>query len=79
MSWFEYILFYYIVSSLFTTFFLIIKHGKKNPTINVSIYCLTALLFGWVIMPLIIIDTIFMAVIFVINWIAVKILDWFNI
>ena len=79
MSWFEYILFYYIASSLLTTFFLIIKHGKKNPTINVSIYCLTALLFGWVIMPLIIIDTIFMAVIFVINWIAVKILDWFNI
>ena len=79
MSWFEYILFYYIASSLLTTFFLIIKHGKKNPTINVSIYCLTALLFGWIIMPIIIVDYVFMGIVFIVEWIAVKILDWFDI
>lgn len=79
MGWFEYILFYYIVSSLFTTFFLIIKHGKKNPTINVSIYCLTALLFGWIIMPIIIIDYVFMGIVLIVGWIIVKILDLFSI
>ena len=79
MSWFEYILFYYIASSLLTTFFLIIKHGKKNPTINVSIYCLTALLFGWIIMPIIIVDYVFMGIVFIVGGITVKILDWFNI
>ena len=79
MGWVEYILFYYLTSTILAAFFLIIRYGKKNPKINVPIYYMTALLFGWVIMPLIIIDTIFMAVIFVINWIAVKILDWFNI
>ena len=79
MGWFEYILFYYIASSLLTTFFLIIKHGKKNPTINVSIYCLTALLFGWLIMPIIIVDYVFMGMVFIVEWIAVKILDWFDI
>lgn len=79
MGWFEYILFYYIASSLLTTFFLIIKHGKKNPTINVSIYCLTALLFGWIIMPIIIIDYVFMGIVFIVGWIIVKILDLFSI
>ena len=79
MSWFEYILFYYIASSLLTTFFLIIKHGKKNPTINVSIYCLTALLFGWLIMPIIIVDYVFMGILFIVGGIVVKILDLFNI
>ena len=79
MSWFEYILFYYFASSLFTTIFLIIKHGKKNPTINVSIYCLTALLFGWIIMPIIIVDYVFMGIVFIVGWIIVKILDLFNI
>lgn len=79
MDWVEYILFYYLTSTILAAFFLITRHGKKNPKINVPIYYMTALLLGWVIMPLIIIDTIFMAVIFVINWIAVKILDWFNI
>ena len=79
MSWFEYILFYYIASSLLTTFFLIIKHGKKNPTVNVSIYCLTALLFGWFIMPIILIAYVFMGMVFIVEWIAVKILDWFDI
>ena len=79
MSWFEYILFYYIASSLLTTFFLIIKHGKKNPTINVSIYCLTALLFGWLIMPIIIVDYVFMGIVFIVGGITVKILDLFSI
>ena len=79
MSWFEYILFYYIASSLLTTFFLIIKHGKKNPTINVSIYCLTALLFGWIIMPIIIVDYVFMGIVFIVGGIVVKILDLFSI
>ena len=79
MSWFEYILFYYIASSLLTTFFLIIKHGKKNPTINVSIYCLTALLFGWIIMPIIIVDYVFMGIVFIVGGITVKILDLFSI
>ena len=79
MSWFEYILFYYIASSLLTTFFLIIKHGKKNPTINVSIYCLTALLFGWIIMPIIIVDYVFMGIVFIVGGITVKILDMFSI
>ena len=79
MSWFEYILFYYIASSLLTTFFLIIKHGKKNPTINVSIYCLTAVLFGWIIMPIIIVDYVFMGIVFIVGGITVKILDLFSI
>ena len=79
MGWFEYILFYYIASSLLTTFFLIIKHGKKNPTINVSIYCLTALLFGWIIMPIIIVDYVFMGIILIVGWIIVKILDLLSI
>lgn len=79
MGWFEYILFYYIASSLLTTFFLIIKHGKKNPTINVSIYCLTALLFGWIIMPIIIVDYVFMGIVFIVGGIVVKILDLFSI
>ena len=79
MGWFEYILFYYIASSLLTTFFLIIKHGEKNSKINVPIYCMTALLFGWIITPIIIIDYVFMGIVFIIGWIAVKILDWFNI
>lgn len=79
MGWFEYILFYYIASSLLTTFFLIIKHGKKNPTINVSIYCLTALLFGWLIMPIIIVDYVFMGIVFIVGGIIVKILDLFSI
>ena len=79
MDWVEYILFYYLTSTILSAFFLITRLVKKNPKINVPIYYMTALLFGWVIMPLIIIDAIFMAVIFIINWIAVKILDWFNI
>ena len=79
MDWFEYILFYYIASSLLTTFFLIITHGEKNSKINVPIYCMTALLFGWIITPIIIIDYVFMGIVFVVGWIAVKILDWFNI
>lgn len=79
MDWFEYILFYYIASSLLTTFFLIITHNEKNSKINVSIYCLTALLFGWIVMPIIIIDYVVMGIVFIVYWIAVKILDWFNI
>ena len=79
MSWFEYILFYYIASSLLTTFFFFFFHGKKNPTINVSIYCLTALLFGWLIMPIIIVDYVFMGIVFIVGWIVVKILDLFSI
>ena len=79
MNWFEYILFYYIASSLLTTFFLIIKYGKKNPKINVFIYCMTALLFGWIIMPIIPIAYVFMGMVFIVEWIAVKILDWFDI
>lgn len=79
MDWFEYILFYYIASSLLTTFFLIIKHGEKNPKINASIYCMTALLFGWIIMPIIIINYVVMGIVFIVDWIAIKILDWFNI
>ena len=79
MDWFEYILFYYIASSLLTTFFLIIKYGKKNPKINVFIYCMTALLFGWIIMPIIIINYVVMGIVFIVDWIAIKILDWFNI
>lgn len=79
MDWFEYILFYYIASSFLATFFLIIKYGKKNSKINVSIYCLTALLFGWIVMPIIIIDYVVMGIVFIVYWIAVKILDWFNI
>ena len=79
MDWFEYILFYYIASSLLTTFFLIIKHGEKNSKINVPIYCMTALLFGWIIMPIILISYVFMGMVFIVEWIAVKILDWFNI
>lgn len=79
MNWFEYILFYYIASSLLTTFFLIIKHGEKISKINVSIYCMTALLFGWIIMPIIPISYVFMGMVFIVEWIAVKILDWFDI
>ena len=79
MDWFEYILFYYIASSLLTTFFLIITHNEKNPKINVFIYCMTALLFGWIITPIIIIDYVVMGIVFIVDWIAVKILDWFNI
>lgn len=80
MGWFEYILFYYIASSFLATFFLIIiKYSKKNPKINVFIYCMTALLFGWIITPIIIIDYVFMGIVFIVGWIAVKILDWFNI
>ena len=80
MSWFEYILFYYIASSSFlATFFLIIKYGKKNPKINVFIYCMTALLFGWIITPIIIIDYVVMGIVFIVDWIAIKILDWFDI
>ena len=79
MGWFEYILFYYFTSSFLATFFLIIKYGKKNPKINVFIYCMTALLFGWIITPIIIIDYVFMGIVFIVGWIAVKILDWFNI
>ena len=79
MDWFEYILFYYIASSLLTTFFLIIKYGKKNPQINVFIYCMTALLFGWIITPIIIIDYVFMGIVFIVGWIIVKILDLFSI
>ena len=79
MDWFEYILFYYIASSLFTTFFLIITHNEKNSKINVPIYCMTALLFGWIIMPIILISYVFMGMVFIVEWIAVKILDWFNI
>ena len=79
MDWFEYILFYYIASSLLTTFFLIIKHGEKNSKINVPIYCMTALLFGWSIMPIILIAYVFMGMVFIVEWIAVKILDWFDI
>mgnify|MGYP003480245837 CR=1 FL=1 len=79
MGWFEYILFYYIASSLLTTFFLIIKYGKKNPKINVFIYCMTALLFGWIITPIIIIDYVFMCIVFIVGWIVVKILDLFSI
>ena len=79
MNWFEYILFYYIASSLLTTFFLIIKHGEKNSKINVSIYCMTSLLFGWIIMPIIPIAYVFMGMVFIVEWIAVKILDWFDI
>ena len=79
MDWFEYILFYYIASSLLTTFFLIIKHGEKISKINVPIYCMTALLFGWIITPIIIIDYVVMGIVFIVDWIAIKILDWFNI
>ena len=79
MDWFEYILFYYIASSLFTTFFLIITHGEKNSKINVPIYCMTALLFGWIIMPIILISYVFMGMVFIVEWRAVKILDWFDI
>lgn len=79
MDWFEYILFYYIASSLFTTFFLIITHNEKNSKINVFIYCMTALLFGWFIMPIILIAYVFMGMVFIVEWIAVKILDWFDI
>ena len=79
MSWIDYILFYYFASSLLTTFFLIIKHGEKNPKINASIYCVTALLFGWIIMPIIIINYVVMGIVFIVGWIAIKILDWFNI
>ena len=79
MDWFEYILFYYIASSLFTTFFLIITHNEKNSKINVPIYCMTALLFGWLIMPIILISYVFMGMVFIVEWIAVKILDWFDI
>lgn len=79
MDWFEYILFYYIASSLFTTFFLIITHSEKNSKINVPIYCMTALLFGWIIMPIILISYVFMGMVFIVEWIAVKILDWFDI
>ena len=79
MDWFEYILFYYIASSLFTTFFLIIMHSEKNSKINVPIYCMTALLFGWFIMPIILIAYVFMGMVFIVEWIAVKILDWFDI
>ena len=79
MNWFEYILFYYIASSLLTTFFLIITHGEKNSKINVPIYCMTALLFGWFIMPIILIAYVFMGMVFIVEWIAVKILDWFDI
>ena len=79
MNWFEYILFYYIASSLLTTFFLIIKYGKKNPKINVFIYCMTALLFGWIITPIIIIDYVVMGILFIVDWIAIKILNWFDI
>ena len=79
MSWIDYILFYYLASSFLATFFLFIKYGEKNPKINASIYCMTALLFGWVIMPIIIINYVVMGIVFVVDWIAIKILDWFNI
>lgn len=79
MDWFEYILFYYIASSFLATFFLIIKYSKKNPKINVFIHCMTALLFGWIITPIIIIDYVVMGIVFIVDWIAVKILDWFDI
>ena len=79
MDWFEYILFYYIASSFLATFFLIIKYGEKNSKINVPIYCMTALLFGWIIMPIIIVDYVFMGIVFIVGWIIVKILDLFNI
>ena len=80
MGWIDYILFYYFASSFLATFFLIIiKYGKKNPKINVFIYCMTALLFGWIITPIIIIDYVVMGIVFIVDWIAIKILDWFNI
>ena len=44
-----------------------------------SIYCLTALLFGWIIMPIIIVDYVFMGIVLIVGWIIVKILDLFNI
>ena len=40
---------------------------------------MTALLFGWFIMPIILIAYVFMGMVFIVEWIAVKILDWFDI
>ena len=40
---------------------------------------MTALLFGWIIMPIILISYVFMGMVFIVEWIAVKILDWFDI
>lgn len=79
MGWIDYILFYYFASSFLATFFLSIKYGEKNPKINASIYCMTALLFGWIITPIIIIDYVVMGIVFIVDWIAIKILDLFNI
>lgn len=79
MDWVEYILFYYLASTILAAFFLITRHGKKNPKINVPIYYMTALLFGWIIMPIIIINYVVMGIVFIVDWIAIKILDWFNI
>lgn len=74
MGWIDYILFYYFASSFLATFFLIIKYGKKNP----KIMCLY-ILFGWIITPIIIIDYVVMGIVFIVDWIVVKILDWFDI
>lgn len=37
------------------------------------------ILFGWIITPIIIIDYVVMGIVFIVDWIVVKILDWFDI